>query len=100
MSDEMIQTGFLEILPNGSGLLRANVAFDPSPADAYIASTQIRRFSLRPGHAVTGPTRPPRAAERHRSLLRVVAVEGAPPEVAARGPGVGSLPAEAPTARL
>jgi transcription termination factor Rho len=100
MPEETIGTGILEILPNGSGLLRAAPDFEPSPGDAYVAPAQIRRFNLRPGHSVTGPTRAPRGGERHRSLLKVEAVEGRPPEEAAGWPDFATLTAEAPTVRL
>lgn len=100
MPEETIGTGILEVLPNGSGLLRVSADFEPSPGDAYIAPAQIRRFNLRPGHRVTGPTRAPRGGERHRSLLRVEAVEEQSPEEAARWPDFATLTAEAPTERL
>jgi transcription termination factor Rho len=100
MSEETIGTGILEILGNGSGLLRTAADFEPAAADAYVAPAQIRRFNLRPGHQVTGSVRPPRGAERHRSLLRVDAVEGEPPETAARWPEFASLTAETPCVRL
>jgi transcription termination factor Rho len=100
MSEETIGTGVLEILPNGSGLLRRGADFAPSSADAYVAPAQIRRFNLRPGHAVTGAIRPPRGGERYHSLLRVDAIEGEPPERAARWPEFSTLTAETPHSRL
>jgi transcription termination factor Rho len=100
MPEETIGTGILEILPNGSGLLRAGPNFEPAPGDAYVAPAQIRRFNLRAGHRVSGSVRAPRGAERHPSLLRVETVEGGLPEEAARWPDFTTLTAEAPSQRL
>lgn len=72
---EMV-TGILDTSPDGHGVLRVN--FSPSDGDAYISSSQIRRFRLRPGDVVTGPARAPKENERYWGLLKVDLVNGVP----------------------
>jgi transcription termination factor Rho len=73
------RTGILDVLPNGSGFMRAD-AFSHSDDDVYVSPAQIRRCELRSGDEITGPVRPPRRSERHPSLQRVDQVNGADPE--------------------
>jgi len=74
--------GILEILPDGYGFLRP---FDylPSQDDIYVSPSQIRRFNLKTGDLVGGQVRPPKENERYFALLRVEAVNGLDPELAA-----------------
>src|SRR5579859_3446811 len=71
-------TGILDTSLEGHGVLRAN--FSPSEGDAYISSSQIRRFRLRPGDVVSGPARAPKENERYWGLLKVEMVNGKPAE--------------------
>lgn len=71
-------TGILDIANEGSGLLRPQLA--PSNDDIYISSSQIRRFNLRNGDAVTGLARRPKENERYWGLLKVNKVNGKPVE--------------------
>lgn len=71
-------TGILDTSTDGHGVLRAK--FTPSEGDAYISSSQIRRFKLRPGDIVTGPARAPKENERYWGLLKVDTVNGKLPE--------------------
>lgn len=71
-------TGILDTSPDGHGVLRAQ--FTPSEMDAYISSSQIRRFKLRPGDIVTGPARAPKENERYWGLLKVDTINGKTPE--------------------
>jgi transcription termination factor Rho len=73
------RTGILDVLPNGSGFMRAD-AFTHSDDDVYVSPAQIRRCELRSGDEIVGPVRPPRRSERHPSLVRVDKVNGAEPE--------------------
>jgi transcription termination factor Rho len=76
-SEERLVTGVLDVLPNGSGFVRAD------DEEVYVSPAQIRRCELRAGDDVSGPVRPPRRNERHPSLIRVDAVNGQeaePPE--------------------
>ena len=70
--------GILDTSPDGHGLLRPN--FSPSDRDAYISSSQIRKFRLRPGDLVEGPARAPKENERYWGLLKVEKVNGMSPD--------------------
>lgn len=67
-------TGVLDDSTEGHGLIRPEIT--PSPRDAYISTSQIRRFSLRPGDLISGPARAPKESERFWGLLRVDMVNG------------------------
>ena len=75
--------GILEILPEGFGFLRVG-GLTPSSDDIYSSPSQIRRFVLRKGDMVSGQVRPPKEGEKYFALLRVEAVNGLDPELAAR----------------
>ncbi len=62
-------TGILEITSEGYGFLRAiDENFSGSQNDAYVSSTQIRRFTLRNGDIITGQLRSPKDQERYYAL--------------------------------
>jgi transcription termination factor Rho len=69
-----IITGILDTSTEGHGVLRSS--FGPSDRDAYISTSQIRRFGLRPGDLVEGPARIPKENERYWGLLKVDKVNG------------------------
>ena len=72
-------TGILEIMPDGYGFLRAmDGNFSNSSNDAYVSSTQIRKFALRSGDVVTGQVRPPKEQERYYALLKIEAINYMP----------------------
>ncbi len=71
--------GVLEILPDGYGFLRTS-NYLPSSEDIYISQTQIRRFGLASGDAISGQVRPPKEGERYFSLLRVEAINNESPD--------------------
>jgi len=99
VSDEEIATGVLDILSNGSGFVR----LDPpaqTRGDVYVSPAQIRRCELRAGDEVSGPMRPPRRNERHPSLIRVEAVNGAEAEPPEQRPWFGDLTPVFPSQRL
>jgi transcription termination factor Rho len=54
--------------------------------DAYVSSTQIRRFALRNGDIVTGQVRAPKDQERYYALLKVEAINYLPPEESKKRP--------------
>ncbi len=67
--------GVLEILPDGYGFLRSGASnYLPGPEDIYVSPSQIKRFSLRKGHVISGQIRPPKDNERFFALLKVEAV--------------------------
>lgn len=75
--------GILDIMPEGYGFLRP-MNYLPSKEDIYVSPSQIRRFDLRPGDLVSGQARHPKDNERYFALLRIEAVNGVDPEVAAQ----------------
>jgi len=73
--------GVLEILPDGFGFLRSpEYNYLPGPDDIYVSPSQIRRFDMRTGDTITGQIRPPKEGERYFALLKVEAMNSAPPE--------------------
>ncbi len=73
--------GVLEVLPDGFGFLRSpDYNYLPCPDDIYISPSQIRRFGLKTGTVISGQIRPPKENERYFALLRVEAINYAPPE--------------------
>ncbi|MCJ7752571.1 MAG: Rho termination factor N-terminal domain-containing protein, partial [Armatimonadetes bacterium] len=71
--------GVLEILPEGYGFLRVR-NFLPSQDDIYVSQSQVKRFGLKTGDTVIGAVRMPKSGERYRSLLKLEAVNGLPPD--------------------
>src|SRR3954468_14392157 len=97
--EEDLRSGILDVLPNGSGFLRAE-PYRQSREDVYVSPAQIRRCELRPGDEVSGPVRPPRRNERHPSLVRVATVNGQDADSPAERTRFDSLTAAWPAERL
>ncbi len=75
--------GTLEILPDGFGFLRSPFSnYLPGPDDIYVSPSQIRRFNLRTGDAISGQIRKPKETERYFALLKVEAVNFEDPDLA------------------
>jgi transcription termination factor Rho len=75
--------GVLEILPDGYGFLRSSETnYLPGPDDIYVSPSQIKRFSLRTGDAVSGQIRPPKDNERFFALIKVEAINYENPDEA------------------
>ncbi len=74
-------SGVLETMDDGYGFLRQQ-RFLPGPNDIYVSMSQIRRFGLRTGDAVSGQVRPPKDNEKYFGMLRVEAVNGIDPDTA------------------
>jgi transcription termination factor Rho len=98
-AEEDVRSGILDVLPNGSGFIRAE-PYRQSRADVYVSPAQIRRCELRSGDEVAGPVRPPRRNERHPSLVHVSQVNGQEPEQPAERSRFESLTAVWPRQRL
>ena len=88
--EEELRTGVLDILPGGSGFMRAD-AFVHAREDVYVSPAQIRRCELRSGDEISGPVRPPRRSERYPSLVRVESVNGQPADEIADRPRFDDL---------
>lgn len=71
--------GVLEVLPEGYGFLRVK-NYLPSHEDIYVSQSQVRRFGLKTGDLIIGAVRQPKSGERYRSMLKLEAVNGMPPE--------------------
>jgi transcription termination factor Rho len=97
--EEDLRSGILDVLPNGSGFMRAQ-PYSQSREDVYVSPAQIRRCELRPGDEVSGPARPPRRNERHPSLVRVATVNGQDADSPAERSRFDALTAIWPTERL
>ncbi len=75
--------GVLEILQDGFGFLRsAEGSYMAGPDDIYVSPSQIRRFNLRTGDAISGRIRPPKDSERYFALLKVEEINYDRPEAA------------------
>lgn len=97
--EEDLRGGVLDVLPNGSGFIRAE-PYRQSREDVYVSPAQIRRCELRPGDEVSGPARPPRRNERHPSLVRVATVNGVDADAPSERPRFDTLTAVWPGERL
>jgi len=73
--------GVLDIIPNeGYGFLRTGNLQPGSSDDIYVSQSQIRKFSLNTGDVVSGQVRAPKEGEKYFALLRIEAINHAPPE--------------------
>lgn len=72
-------TGVLDTSKDGHGVVRVGMS-GMEENDAYISTSQIRRFRLRSGDVITGPARQPKDNERYWGLLKVDEVNGLPLE--------------------
>ena len=76
----LFMTGILEVMNDGYGFLRQDSLL-PGSKDIYVSNSQIRRFGLKSGDAISGQVRPPKEAEKYFGLLRVEAINGLDPEL-------------------
>jgi transcription termination factor Rho len=93
---ERIAEGVVELLPNGSGFLRAK-ADEVSDDDVYISAAQARRCELVGGDRISGPVRPARRSERHASLIRIDTINGVAAEQAVVGTRIEEVDVDFPT---
>jgi transcription termination factor Rho len=79
--EDIYGDGVLEILVDGFGFLRsADSSYLAGPDDIYVSPSQIRRFNLRTGDAISGKIRPPKEGERYFALLKVNEINFDKPE--------------------
>ncbi len=77
---EPVVEGVLEKLPDGFGFLRsANYDYVSGPDDVYVSPSQIRRFGLRTGDAISGVIRKPKEGEKYFALLKINKINGDDP---------------------
>jgi len=77
---EPVVEGVLEKLPDGFGFLRsANYDYVSGPDDVYVSPSQIRRFGLRTGDAISGVVRKPKEGEKYFALLKINKINGDDP---------------------
>ena len=91
--------GEVEVLPNGSGFVRAHPP-EQSDEDVYVSAAQVRRCELITGDRISGPLRPRRRSERFASLHRVDTINGQPAAELADRPHFDDLPSAFPDQRL
>jgi len=94
-------SGILEVMNDGYGFLRAtDTGFSDSSNDAYVSSTQIRKFALRNGDIVTGQVRSPKDQERYYALLKIEAINYMPPHESKNRPLFENLTPLFPTEQI
>jgi transcription termination factor Rho len=77
----IINSGVLEIMPDGYGFLRsADYNYLTSPDDIYVSQSQIKLFGLKTGDNVTGAIRPPKEGEKYFPLIKVEEINGRSPD--------------------
>ncbi|MBR4119559.1 MAG: transcription termination factor Rho [Bacteroidales bacterium] len=79
--NRIVNSGVLEIMPDGYGFLRsADYNYLTSPDDIYVSQSQIKLFGLKTGDVVEGPIRPPKEGEKYFPLTKVDMINGRSPE--------------------
>ena len=74
-------TGCIEIMDDGFGFLRfPENNYLPGKDDVYVSAAQIKKFSLKNGHMVSGPVRAPKEGEKFFALYRVDMINFGEPE--------------------
>ncbi|MFC2089266.1 transcription termination factor Rho [Bacteroidota bacterium] len=77
----IINSGVLEIMPDGYGFLRsADYNYLTSPDDIYVSQSQIKLFGLKTGDTVKGSIRPPKEGEKYFPLIKVEEINGRSPD--------------------
>jgi len=65
-------TGCLEIMEDGYGFMRfPENNYLPGKDDIYVSPAQIKKFSLKNGHMLSGPVRAPKEGEKYFALFRL-----------------------------
>ncbi|HVS69122.1 MAG TPA: transcription termination factor Rho [Mycobacteriales bacterium] len=93
--------GIVDILDNYAFVRTSG--YLSSPDDVYVSLSQVRRYGLRKGDAVTGMIRQPREGERREkfnALVRLDTVNGVDPEDAKKRPDFNKLIPLYPQERL
>ncbi len=96
---ELVQTGILDVLPDGFGFLRTN-GYSQSKGDVYVSTSQIKRFNLRRGDFIVGQIRPARDGEKYPAVVRIETVNGKEPQKGRWRPNFDDLTPLYPLERL
>lgn len=79
--DAVVNSGVLEIMPDGYGFLRSSdYDYFNSPDDIYVSQSQIKLFGLKTGDTIKGSIRPPKEGEKYFPLIKVMSINGRDPE--------------------
>ena len=97
--EELIQSGVLDVLPDGFGFLRTN-GYSQSKGDVYVSTSQIKRFGLRRGDFIVGQIRPARDGEKYPAMVRIETVNGKEPQKGRWRPNFDDLTPLYPQERL
>jgi transcription termination factor Rho len=97
--EELIQSGVLDVLPDGFGFLRTG-GYSQSKGDVYVSTSQIKRFNLRRGDYIVGQIRPARDGEKYPAMVRIETVNGREPQKGRWRPNFDDLTPLYPMERL
>ncbi len=97
--ESLIQSGVLDILPDGFGFLRTS-GYSQSKNDVYISTSQIKRFNLRRGDYIVGQIRPARNGEKYPAMVRIETINGREPQKGRWRPNFDDLTPLYPMERL
>jgi len=76
-----VHEGVLELMPDGYGFLRSSdYNYLGSPDDVYVASNQIKQYSLKAGDTIRGGVRPPKEGEKYFALSGIDIINGKSPQ--------------------
>ena len=98
-ADEQVQSGILDVLPDGFGFFRTG-GYSQSKGDVYVSTSQIKRFNLRRGDYITGQIRPAREGEKYPAMVRIETVNGQEPQKGRWRPNFDDLTPLYPMERL
>jgi transcription termination factor Rho len=94
-----VQSGVLDVLPDGFGFLRTG-GYSQSKGDVYVSASQIKRFNLRRGDLIAGQIRQAREGEKYPALVRIETVNGKEPQKGRWRPNFDDLTPLYPNERL
>jgi transcription termination factor Rho len=97
--EELVQSGILDVLPDGFGFLRTN-GYSQSKGDVYVSTSQIKRFNLRRGDYVVGQIRQAREGEKYPAMVRIETINGKEPQKGRWRPNFDDLTPLYPEERL
>lgn len=97
--EKKLQSGILEVMPDGYGFIRIE-NYIQGPNDLYLPPQYIRRFKLRTGDYIVGPSRQQRDSDRYPALYYIKEVNGRTPEEVINRPSFDRLTPIYPNERL